>query len=85
MDFEAIIRAEWSKTIPTIKSKQDVLVNLQTEFEKQLLQFVIHKSSGNSSRAAEYLGVNRNTLRKRCASQGINIREIRQKFIEDNN
>ena len=84
MDFEPIIRAEWSKTIPTIKSKQEVLTNIQQNFEKQLLLFVIEKSSANSSRAAEYLGINRNTFRKRCAAQNINLKEMRHEQIKNN-
>ncbi len=32
--------------------------------EKPLLQFVMNHAGGNQSKAAEYLGLNRNTLRK---------------------
>ena len=33
--------------------------------EKPLLQFVMNHAGGNQSKAAEYLGLNRNTLRKK--------------------
>jgi Fis family transcriptional regulator len=33
--------------------------------EKPLLEVVMHHADGNQSRAAEWLGLNRNTLRKK--------------------
>lgn len=33
--------------------------------EKPLLDVVMHKADGNQSRAAEWLGINRNTLRRK--------------------
>jgi Fis family transcriptional regulator len=33
--------------------------------EKPLLEVVMHRAEGNQSRAAEWLGLNRNTLRKK--------------------
>jgi len=35
--------------------------------EKPLLEYVLHKVGGNQSKAAEMLGLNRNTLRKKMA------------------
>ena len=35
--------------------------------EKPLLEFILHKVGGNQSKAAEVLGLNRNTLRKKMA------------------
>jgi Fis family transcriptional regulator len=33
--------------------------------EKPLLDVVMHRAEGNQSRAAEWLGINRNTLRRK--------------------
>ena len=33
--------------------------------ERPLLDLVMHKAEGNQSRAAEWLGINRNTLRRK--------------------
>ena len=35
--------------------------------EKPMLEFILHKVGGNQSKAAEVLGLNRNTLRKKMA------------------
>lgn len=35
--------------------------------EKPMLEFILHKVGGNQSKAAEMLGLNRNTLRKKMA------------------
>ena len=35
--------------------------------EKPLLEYILHKVGGNQSKAAEVLGINRNTLRKKMA------------------
>ena len=40
----------------------DMLVRL---VEKPLLEVVMHQADNNQSRAAEWLGLNRNTLRKK--------------------
>lgn len=39
--------------------------------EKPLLEFILHKVGGNQSKAAEILGLNRNTLRKKMAQHQI--------------
>ena len=40
--------------------------------EKPMLEFILHKVGGNQSKAAEMLGLNRNTLRKKMAQYGLN-------------
>lgn len=40
--------------------------------EKPMLEFILHKVGGNQSKAAEMLGLNRNTLRKKMAEYGLN-------------
>ena len=39
--------------------------------EKPLLESVLHRVRGNQSHAAEMLGINRNTLRKKIKVHGI--------------
>jgi Fis family transcriptional regulator len=39
--------------------------------ERPLLEVVLHHAEGNQTRAAEMLGLNRNTLRKKLNQHGI--------------
>ncbi len=39
--------------------------------EKPLLESVLHKVQGNQTHAAQMLGINRNTLRKKMRAHGI--------------
>lgn len=39
--------------------------------EKPLLESVLHRVKGNQTHAAEMLGINRNTLRKKLKTHGI--------------
>lgn len=39
--------------------------------EKPMLEYVLTKVGGNQSKAAEMLGINRNTLRKKMATYGL--------------
>ncbi len=39
--------------------------------EKPMLEFILHKVGGNQSKAAEILGLNRNTLRKKMAEYNL--------------
>jgi Fis family transcriptional regulator, factor for inversion stimulation protein len=39
--------------------------------ERPILQVVLDRAGGNQSRAAEILGINRNTLRKKMQQHGI--------------
>jgi len=39
--------------------------------ERPLIEVVLNKSEGNQTRAAEMLGLNRNTLRKKMKQHGI--------------
>jgi len=39
--------------------------------EKPLLETVLHRLQGNQSHAAQVLGINRNTLRKKMKAHGI--------------
>ncbi|MES2182118.1 MAG: helix-turn-helix domain-containing protein [Pseudomonadota bacterium] len=39
--------------------------------EKPLLEYIMHHAAGNQSKAAEILGLNRNTLRKKLQQYNI--------------
>lgn len=39
--------------------------------EKPMIEYVLKQAGGNQSKAAEYLGLNRNTLRKKMAQYKI--------------
>ena len=39
--------------------------------EKPMIEFILNKVGGNQSKAAEVLGINRNTLRKKMAQYHI--------------
>ncbi len=41
--------------------------------ERPMLEFVLHHAEGNQSVAAEMLGINRNTLRKKIQSLKIKV------------
>ena len=40
--------------------------------EKPMLEYILNKVGGNQSKAAEMLGLNRNTLRKKMAQYNLN-------------
>ncbi len=46
----------------------DMVIN---SVEKPLLESVLHKVQGNQTHAAQMLGINRNTLRKKMRAHGI--------------
>ena len=46
----------------------DMVIN---SVEKPLLESVLHRVSGNQTHAAQMLGINRNTLRKKMKAHGI--------------
>ena len=51
-------------------SVYDMVINC---VEKPLLESVLHRVEGNQTHAAEMLGINRNTLRKKMKVHGIKM------------
>ncbi len=48
---------------------------VQSEVEQALLERILRETGGNQRQAAELLGLNRNTLRKKIQAYGIRIGE----------
>ncbi len=55
----------------------DLYANLLEEFERPLLEVTLERTGGNQVRAAQILGINRNTLRKKLLTLGLNARPQR--------
>lgn len=53
----------------------DVYVMVLEQVERPLIRFVLEKTRGNQVRAAEILGINRNTLRKKITELGIEVKK----------
>lgn len=51
------------------------------EVERPLIMRVLHFTHGNQVRAAEILGINRNTLRKKINQLGIDVADVCGKAI----
>jgi Fis family transcriptional regulator, factor for inversion stimulation protein len=49
----------------------DIYDMVVANIERPLLEVVMHHAHGNQSRAADLLGLNRNTLRKKLSQHGI--------------
>jgi two-component system nitrogen regulation response regulator GlnG len=52
----------------------DVYATLLMEFERPLLEATLERTNGNQVRAAQILGINRNTLRKKLTQLGLTPR-----------
>ncbi|MFQ5995407.1 MAG: DNA-binding transcriptional regulator Fis [Acidiferrobacterales bacterium] len=57
----------------------DVYDLVITQVEKPLLDVVMNHAQSNQSKAAEMLGINRNTLRKKLRLHGLNSETPRKK------
>jgi Fis family transcriptional regulator len=65
--IEEVVRASLDSYFKDLKGVEpDNLYELMMgTFEKPMLDMVMRHAEGNQSRAAEWLGLNRNTLRKK--------------------
>jgi two-component system, NtrC family, nitrogen regulation response regulator GlnG len=57
-------------------SIQDLYNALITAVERPLIEVVLERAGGNQVKAADMLGINRNTLRKKITELGIPIRRV---------
>ncbi|GAB7026799.1 sigma-54-dependent transcriptional regulator [Geotalea toluenoxydans] len=53
----------------------DVYTMVLEQVERPLIRFVLEKTRGNQVRAADILGINRNTLRKKITELGIEVKK----------
>jgi len=60
-----------------MKGRQDVYELIMPFMERPLLRLVLERTGGNQLRAAEVLGLNRNTLRKKIRSLGIDKKKVK--------
>jgi two-component system nitrogen regulation response regulator GlnG len=74
MTLEAIVRAETEAALDR-GAPGDVHGALLARVEKPLIESALARTGGNQLRAAELLGINRNTLRKRILELGIDVPE----------
>src|SRR5262249_13857261 len=55
---------------------QDLYNTLISAVERPLIEVVLERAGGNQVKAADMLGINRNTLRKKITELGIPIRRV---------
>ena len=62
---------EYFKDLDGEKPSCSIFDMVMSCVEKPLIETVMHHADGNQTRAADLLGINRNTLRKKIAEHGI--------------
>jgi two-component system nitrogen regulation response regulator GlnG len=72
MSLEALVRAETEAALDS-GAPGRVHAALLSRVEKPLIEAALGRTGGNQLRAAELLGINRNTLRKRILELGIDV------------
>jgi two-component system nitrogen regulation response regulator GlnG len=75
--LEAIVEAKLRSSMNGIEKldKGDIYDRVLEQVERPLIRFVLEKTRGNQVRAADILGINRNTLRKKISELGIQIKK----------
>ena len=68
------MREELESLVAEMIEKRILLDEAVGAFEKKFIQSALSKTNGNQSKAAEVLGVNRNTLSRKIALHKLNGR-----------
>lgn len=71
--IEACIRESLEQYFRDLRGTEphDVHAMILAAVEKPLLEGVMQRADGNQSRAADWLGINRNTLRRKLLEHGL--------------
>lgn len=75
--LEAIVEAKLRSSMNGIEKldKGDIYDRVLEQVERPLIRYTLEKTRGNQVRAADILGINRNTLRKKISELGITIKK----------
>ncbi|MCB5247323.1 sigma-54 dependent transcriptional regulator [Trichlorobacter sp.] len=75
--LEAIVEAKLRSSMNGIEKldKGDIYDRVLEQVERPLIRFTLEKTRGNQVRAADILGINRNTLRKKINDLGIQLKK----------
>lgn len=72
--IDALLRAQFEGYLETAEAGEGVLYGqVRALFEKPLFRIVLEHTGGNRSKAAELLGINRNTLHTKLAEYGLKL------------
>jgi len=76
LSLEGIVEMKLRLSLTNMEKMQtgDVYTMVMEQVERPLIRFVLEKTRGNQVRAADILGINRNTLRKKIQELGIDMR-----------
>ena len=72
-NIEACVRASLEAYFKDLEGEapHDLHAMMMSCVERPLLAFVLDQTSGNQSKASQWLGLNRNTLRKKLTDLGL--------------
>jgi len=75
--LEALVEAKLRSSMNGIEhlDKGDIYDRVLEQVERPLIRYVLEKTRGNQVRAADIMGINRNTLRKKISELGIAIKK----------
>jgi two-component system, NtrC family, nitrogen regulation response regulator GlnG len=75
--LDELVRRKLREVLPTQVEAlpRDLHAIALSWVERPLLEFILEKTGGNQLRAAEILGINRNTLRKKITTLGVAIKK----------
>ena len=75
--LEALVEAKLRSSMNGIEKldKGDIYDRVLEQVERPLIRYVLEKTRGNQVRAADIMGINRNTLRKKIGELGIQVKK----------